>query len=85
MEFALLVFLLMWASHSRVSLGLRQTPRYGVDDVDCYNTGGMLRGGGGGVPTFEMGKGVPLAWSKPDPVAIRLVPSWLKRNTPNSH
>ena len=28
MEFALLVILLMWASHSRVSL--RQTPRYGV-------------------------------------------------------
>ena len=31
MEFALLVILLMWASHSRVSL--RQTPRYGVDET----------------------------------------------------
>ena len=30
-EFALLVILLMWASHSRVSL--RQTPRYGVDET----------------------------------------------------
>ena len=31
MEFALLVILLMWASHSRVSL--RQTPRYDVDET----------------------------------------------------
>ena len=31
MEFALLVILLMWASHSKVSL--RQTPRYGVDET----------------------------------------------------
>ena len=30
MEFALLVILLMWASHSKVSL--RQTPRYGADE-----------------------------------------------------
>ena len=30
-EFALLVILLMWASHSWVSL--RQTPRYGVDET----------------------------------------------------
>ena len=31
MEFALLVILLMWASHFRVSL--RQTSRYGVDET----------------------------------------------------
>ena len=31
LEFALLVILLMWPSHSRVSL--RQTPRYGVDET----------------------------------------------------
>ena len=29
-------------------------------------------GGGGGVLALEMGRGVPPAWSKPNPVPIRL-------------
>ena len=35
-------------------------------------------GGGGRVLAFEMGRGVHPAWSKPDPVAIRL----MAQNTP---
>ena len=38
-----------------------------------FDTSAEHRGGGGGVLALEMGRGVPPALSKPDPVAICLM------------